>query len=114
MDKQGRREAVRDYKERKVAQGIFAVRCPASGETWVGASKNLDQQKNGVWFGLRTGGHPNRAMQAAWTAHGEAAFAFQVLEEIETRDLGAYALANLLKERHQRWLEDLGAGKVVG
>ena len=114
MDKQSRRQVVRDYKERKVSQGIFAVRCAVTGEAWVGRSRNLEQQKNGIWFGLRAGGHANPALQAAWTAHGEAAFAFEVLETIEADDLSAYARDNLLQDRHTHWRAALGATKIVG
>lgn len=114
MDNQSRRQLVREYKERKVRQGIFAVRCLATGEAWVGKSRNLDQQRNGVWFGLRSGGYVNPAVQAAWTAHGEAAFAFEVLEEIEAADLSAYARDNLLKDRDAHWRTQLGAAKLVG
>ena len=42
MDKNSRRDAIRQYKERKVPIGIFAIRCRPTGETWVGASRNLD------------------------------------------------------------------------
>jgi len=114
MDRQSRRELVRDYKERKARQGIFAVRCAATGEAWVGQSRNLDQQRNGIWFGLRLGGHSNRVLQAAWTAHGEAAFVFEVLEVIAGEDLSAYARDNLLKDRGAHWRNTLGATKIVG
>jgi len=114
MDNQSRRQLVRDYKERKVRQGIFAVRCTATGEAWVGQSRNLDQQQNRVWFGLRQGGHPNAALRAAWAAHGPDAFIFEVLEAIEDDDLSAYVLDNLLKDRGAHWREALGAAKIVG
>ncbi|WP_372784971.1 GIY-YIG nuclease family protein [Phenylobacterium sp.] len=114
MDNQSRRQLVRDYKERKVSQGIFAVRCAATGEAWVGKSRNLEQQQNGIWFGLRCGDYINPAVQVAWTVHGEAAFAFDVLETIEIHDLSAYACANLLKDRDAHWRAELGAPKLVG
>jgi hypothetical protein len=114
MDKQSRRQVVRDYKERKISQGIFAVRCTVTAEVWVGQSRNLGQQQNGIWFGLRQGGHPNPTLRAAWAAHGEAAFAFEVLETIPDRDLSAYALANLLKDRDTHWRAQLAAPKIVG
>jgi hypothetical protein len=114
MDKQSRRQVTRDYKERKVSQGVFAVRCAATGETWVGKSRNLDQQQNGIWFGLRSGGYVNRAVQAAWKAHGEGAFSFEVLEAIDAEDLTAYGRDNLLKDRDAHWRAALGAAKIVG
>jgi hypothetical protein len=114
MDKQSRRLAVSAYKERKVPQGIYAVRCAVSGEVWVGQSPNLAQQPNRIRFGLRQGGHPNPALRAAWAAHGEAAFAFEVLETVDVEDLSAYARANLLKDRDAFWRAELGAAKIVG
>ena len=114
MDNQSRRQAVRDYKERKVSVGIFAVRCAVTGEAWVGQSPNLDQQQNRIWFGLRQGGFPNPALKAAWAAHGEAAFAFEVLETIEDADLSAYARDSRLKDRGVHWRAELGAAKIVG
>jgi len=83
MDRLSRRQAIRDYKERKAAPGIYAIRCAPTAEAWVGASRHLDAQQNSAWFALRTGGHPNRALQAAWAAHGEGAFCFQPLERID-------------------------------
>jgi hypothetical protein len=114
MDKLTRRQVVRDYKERKVTQGIFAVRCAATGQVWVGVSRNLEQQRNGIWFGLRQGSYPNRALQAVWAANGEAAFTFEVLEAIDDADLSAYARDNLLKDRDGHWRAALSAPKVIG
>ena len=114
MDKQSRRDAIRDYKERKVSHGVFAVRCAPSGETWVGVSPNVTQMQNRIWFGLRQGGHPNLALRTTWAAHGEASFSFEVLETVDAGDLGAIGLDSLLKERTAHWRAALGATKIVG
>ena len=114
MDKQSRRQLTRDYKEKKTAAGVYAVRCAASGEVWVGGSRNIDPQQNSIWFGLKRGGHMNRAMQAAWSAHGEDAFSFEVLERLEAEDLTPLGLADLTKSRERHWIEALGAKKAAG
>lgn len=114
MDKQSRRDLVRDYKERKAVAGVYAVRCAPSGEVWTAGSRNVDGQQNSLWFGLRNGGHINRAMQAAWTAHGEAAFSFDVLERIDDETLTPQGVLDRLKVRQKHWLETLGAKKAVG
>lgn len=114
MDRQSRREAIRDYKYRKVSHGIFTVRCAASGEAWIGVAPNVTQMQNRIWFGLRQGGHPNRGLLAAWRAHGEAAFSFEILEEIDTEELGPIGRESLLKERATHWRAELGANKLVG
>ena len=114
MDRQSRREAIRDYKERKISQGIFAVRCAVTGEAWVGQSRDLEQQQNGIWFSLRRGGHPNLSLRDAWKANGEAAFAFEVMEVIDDEGMVAYARDNLLKDRDAHWRAELSARKIVG
>ena len=114
MERSNRRQAVRDFKERKTAAGVYAVRCAASGDVWVSGSRNIDAQQNSLWFGLRSGGHPNRGMQAAWSAHGPDAFAYEVLERIETEDLTPLGLSDLVKAREQHWRTVLEAAKAVG
>lgn len=114
MDKLSRREALRQYKEQAPEVGVFAVRCAATGEAWVGASKNLGQQQNGIWFSLRLGGYPNRALQAAWREHGEAGFVFEPLEVLKVKDLSPLAVDLMLKDAEARWREKLGATKVAG
>jgi hypothetical protein len=114
MDKARKREIARAYAERERVQGVFAVRCVASGEAWVSSSRNLDTQKNGVWFTLRTGGHPNKAVQAAWNTHGEAAFIYEIVEELSSESRTPMGLADLLKARERHWREALGAGPLVG
>ena len=114
MNKASRRDLVRDYKDLKTQAGVYAVRCEASGETWLAGVRNVGSQQNKLWFGLRTGGHPNKAMQAAWTAHGEAGFAFEAVETIDDETLSAIGLADQIKARERHWLATLGATKAVG
>ncbi|MFL5297737.1 MAG: GIY-YIG nuclease family protein [Phenylobacterium sp.] len=114
MDKQSRREAVREFKERKVQRGVFALRCAPAGRVWVAASRNLDQQQNSIWFGLKSGGYANPEAQAAWREHGEAAFAFEVLEAFDDEALSPIGRADLAKARAAHWRSELGAAKLVG
>ena len=103
MNRERRRDLVKDYKERKVARGIFAVRCRASGEVWLGVGRSLDNMHNGIWFALRLGTHPAKSLQAAWYAHGEKSFVYEIVEEVDAKDMTPYMLQSLLKERLQHW-----------
>jgi len=114
MDKQSRREAIRDYKEKKTQAGVYAVRCLATGEVWVAGAANVSNQQTRHWFGLRMGSHMNKAMQAAWAAHGEAGVTFEIVESLDTEELTPLGLADLVKRRERHWLEALGAKKAVG
>lgn len=114
MDKQSRRSAVRDYKERKIPAGVFVVRCAATAEAWVGLSRNLDAQQNSTFFALRQGSHLNRALQSAWAAHGAEAFSYEVLEVVDDRDMTTLGRNDLLKRRERHWMDTLGAPRILG
>lgn len=110
MDKSNRREAIRQYKERKSPIGIFALRQTQTGAAWVGASRNLDGQRNSSMFSLRLGSHRNKALQAAYNAAGgEAGLEFVVLEVLEDDDLGPIGRDTWLKERERHWRAQLDA-----
>src|ERR1700743_2827977 len=102
MDRQARKAATAAYKERKPAFGVFAVICNATGQAWVGHSRHVDTQKNGLWFTLRHGGSPHRALDAAWREHGEGEFRFEELERLR-EDFPALSALDELKRRQALW-----------
>lgn len=110
--KDGDRRAARAaYKERKAIAGVYAVRCARTGEIWVGQTLDLEKAWNRIDFSLRGGGGPNRALQAAWNAHGAAAFGFAALERLKDESL-AFARRSALNERTAFWREKLGAAAI--
>ena len=113
MERARRKELLQAYAERELHQGVFAIRCAASGQTWTGPSQDLTKAQNKHWSQLRFRGHPNRALQQAWTAHGEAAFAYEVLEELKPGDFTPAGFNDVLKAAEKRWRETLGAASVA-
>jgi len=111
MDNARKKELARSYKEQTARQGIFAVRCAATGAVWVGKSPDIDKRQNGLWFQLRMGGFTGRSLQDSWNKNGEATFTFEVLEEI--RDDNAGMIPIRLKEREAHWRTELGAMALV-
>jgi hypothetical protein len=103
-----RRAATAAYKERKSVAGVFALRCAVTGEVFVGASPDIDKIFNRLKFSLNNGSHPRPPLQAAWTAHGEAAFAFETLERLPEAP-STYVRDAALKERRALWLAKLAA-----
>jgi hypothetical protein len=106
-----KRAARNEYKTRKTPKGIFAVRCKATGDAWVGASTHLDSQVNGLWFVLRGGLHQNKPMQALWNAHGEGSFTYEIVEVLDD-DVPPLLLKDLLQERQRHWRGALGANQT--
>ena len=105
-----RKDLVREYRERKVRPGIFAVCCAILGKRWVGVSRDLDSQQNGIWFQLRMGNHMNRDLQSSWNSQGADAFQFEILEIVEDENPEMVGL--LLKEREAQWREMTGGAKL--
>ncbi|GAA0563475.1 GIY-YIG nuclease family protein [Rhizomicrobium electricum] len=111
MDNARKKELVREYKEQKAQPGIFAVRCAASGQVWVAKAPDLGKRQSGLWFQLGMGGFPGKSLQDAWKTHGEAAFAFEILEEI--KDDNELMIPVLLKEREAYWRQELKADALI-
>ncbi len=103
-----RKAAIAAYKEQEPAVGIYAVRCVASGEVWVGQSPNLETIQNRLWFTLRAGSHSCRPLQQAWKQQGVAQFSFEILERLAESE-SAYLQKTLLKDRLHHWRTTLQA-----
>lgn len=106
-----RKAAVSAYKERKVEGGIYAVRCAASGEVWVGSAPDLSTIQRRLWFSLRQGTSPHRSLQEAWKAHGAEAFGFEVVERLDEEAIG-YLRDRVTKEHLLRWADRLRAARI--
>lgn len=103
-----RKAATAAWKERKTAPGIYAIRCTPSGETWMGQAADMATIQNRHWFSLRLGIHSNRAMQAAWNAHGAEAMVFEPLELLpDVND--SPASSSQLRDALRRWRDESGA-----
>ena len=109
MDHARRKDLLREYRETKPRVGIA---CTATGQRWIGISRNLDKQRNGLFFQLRQNGFPNKDAQTAWNAHGEATFVYEIVEEIT--DDNPLLIGELLQERDAFWRKELVAGKLTG
>jgi hypothetical protein len=103
-----KRAARREFKERQTAKGIFAVRCTASNQVWVGASGDLESARTGAWFLLRNGMHHNKPLQDAWNTHGPQTFQYERLEQFEA-GLSPMSLNDLQRDRRKHWLQELSA-----
>jgi hypothetical protein len=98
-----RKEAARQFKERKPSPGIYALCCRATGRRWIDSSPNLDAAQNSQFFQLRQRLHRNKELQAEWNTHGEESFEFAVLETLP-EETPALNLRDLLHERKQAWV----------
>jgi hypothetical protein len=102
-----RKTMIREYKQRRRPMGVFQVRNLATGKVFVGASPDLPAMLNRQRAQLRLGMHPNRALQADWTAQGPEAFAFEILDTLSHADRPDADPATDLRLLEHMWLEKL-------
>lgn len=76
--------------------GIYQITCTVSGKSYVGSSRRIYRRWNEHSYLLRRGLHKSPRLQQAWNKHGEANFAFSVLEECAVNELFA---------REQHWID---------
>jgi hypothetical protein len=112
VDKSRREELLRQFSDRPPQNGIFALKNAVTGEAWVGVSRNLDTQINGLRVRLNSNQFMNKDVQASWNAHGEDAFSYEVIERFVETD--PYVLELKRSERAAYWREQLNAGTVKG
>ncbi|HWE98592.1 MAG TPA: GIY-YIG nuclease family protein [Caulobacteraceae bacterium] len=111
MQKADRKAAVAAYKEKPPAWGVFAVRCAASGQIWVGGTRNIDTHANRLFFSLRQGVALPASLIEAWRTHGEAGLRFEALEQFDP-ELSAMAREDALKQRVAAWRQELDATAI--
>jgi predicted GIY-YIG superfamily endonuclease len=63
-----------------VQMGVYRITGP--GRVYIGSSDDIPRRWHSHLSQLRGGRHHNYRLQAAWAEHGEAAFAFAVIEEV--------------------------------
>lgn len=112
LSKESRKDVIRKFKEREPAIGIYAVRCTQTGHAWVGASKNLEATQNRCWFSLRSGSHQDKLLQQEWDAHGESAFKYEILGQLD-KDVHSIEMEDLLKGMRRDWIARLNAQRLL-
>ncbi|HUA85143.1 MAG TPA: GIY-YIG nuclease family protein [Bryobacteraceae bacterium] len=104
-----RKAAIQSFKERKIARGIFAMRCRATGGVWVDSAMDLRAAENRAWSELRmAGAHLEKNIAAEFREHGQENFHFEILETLAD-DVAELSLHDVLKERKLYWKERLNA-----
>ena len=111
MERQERKAVVFAYKQEEPVSGIYALRCKASGEIWVGRAPDVATIENRLRFALRMASTPHRSLAAAARAHGAGAFAFEIVERLDPEEVGE-GRDRILKARHLHWCETLGATRI--
>jgi len=81
-----KRELKREYKLNHRPMGVYQIRNMVNGKVLIGSALNLPGIFNRHKSQLKTGNHPNGALQAEWNEFGAGNFAFEILDEITPKE----------------------------
>lgn len=112
MNRSRRKELTLAYKNSTPPMGIFSIKNLATGKALVDQSTNLPGSWNRHRTELRLGTHRNKALMADWRTHGEAQFAFEILEAIQEQAEPDFDVASELARRLAIWLTDTPRGSA--
>ncbi len=62
---------------------VYAITNTVNGKMYIGSTKNFENRKKQHLYYLRKGTHINIILQRSFNKHGESAFIFSILEEVE-------------------------------
>lgn len=101
-----KQELKRLYKETKTEAGVYQIRNLQNQKIYIESTLNL-KTINGKRFRLDLGTYQNKELQKEWKEFGEKAFAFEVLEILETPEEGYFDVKDALKKLKETWLNKL-------
>jgi group I intron endonuclease len=81
-----------------MGMGIYKIINVVNNKFYVGSAVNFSRRKARHFSELRHNRHNNRWLQASWNKHGESAFVFAIVEEVQDKEL--------LLEVENRWLKE--------
>lgn len=102
-----RRETKRAYKDNPPPMGVLRITNQVNGKTFLYSALNLPGAFNSQRFQLKTGTHPNRALQSDWNTFGPDAFAFEAAETLTPADIPRDQWKSTLAALEKKWLDTL-------
>ncbi len=108
MDKQEKKNRLAQYKERKITGGVYAIKNKISGKMLILSASDLQGSQNRFQFSQQTNGCMNLKLKEDWDKLGSQAFAFEVLEPLEKKELQTpQEFAEDVKTLEELWYEKL-------
>lgn len=112
MQTDRRKELQDTYKNRRPGMGVVELRCIATGEHFLGITRDVAKEFNSLQAKLDGGSHPNRRLQQLWTEHGADGFVFDVADTLKYDSPEDVTAADLDALRELLLAEDPTARKI--
>jgi len=102
-----RHEIKRAYKEAKQPMGVYEIRIEGEESVFLGFTTDLRARFNRHRTELKFGGHRNKGLQTLWNRHGESAFRFTVIDELEREEEAAANVDEELETLAEMWTKKM-------
>jgi hypothetical protein len=109
-----RKALARQYKETPRTAGVAVVRNRANGKTFVFGGADIPALINRHRTQLKIGSHPNRALQADWTALGSDQFDVEIIDTLAAPETPDVDQRDDVAALEALWLEKLAPYEPVG
>ncbi|WP_099468701.1 GIY-YIG nuclease family protein [Konateibacter massiliensis] len=112
METNRRKQLLEEYKNRHPEMGIISYRCKATGESFLGISKDTRADFNSANTKLGMNYHPNKRLQELWNKYGQEGFELSVIRTLKYENPADDYTAELEKLRGQCLEADSHATKM--
>ncbi|EHQ89912.1 hypothetical protein DesyoDRAFT_2864 [Desulfosporosinus youngiae DSM 17734] len=112
MDMKRKKQMLEEYINRKPNMGVVSFRCIATGEAFLGISKDTKADFNSTRCKLAANWHPNKRLQELWNQYGESGFELSVLKDLKYEDPKADYTDELNALREQCLVQDKQARRI--
>ncbi len=83
MDIKRKKELLNEWKNRHPDMGVISIFCKATGDLFLGISKDVKAGFNSNRFKLSVKLHPNKQLQVLWDKYGENGFDYSVVKVLK-------------------------------
>jgi hypothetical protein len=112
MDMRRKKELLALYHNRRPEMGVISYRCKATGESFLGISRDTRADFNSTNMKLNANWHPNKRLQELWNQYGEQGFELSVVRVLKYDDPHEDHTAKLELLREQCLAADPMAKKI--
>lgn len=112
MDTGKRKQLIEEYKNRHPEMGVISYRCKATGESFLGISRDTRADFNSTNAKLSMNYHPNRRLLELWNQYGQGGFELSVLKVLKYENAAENHTAKLEELREQCLEQDPMAMKI--
>ncbi|WMI79990.1 GIY-YIG nuclease family protein [Anaerotignum sp. MB30-C6] len=86
--KENSKKALKEkYKNKVTVGGVYCVKCSENKNIWLRSTTDMQSSKNRFAFSVSTKTFPEACMIEAWNQFGPPAFSFEILEEIQKKEV---------------------------